>query len=32
MEKSKVYAIVVVDEDQPVGLLRMHDILRSGIK
>ena len=32
MEKSKVYAIVVVEEDQPVGLLRMHDILRSGIK
>jgi len=32
MEKSKVYAIVVVEEDQPVGLLRMHDVLRSGIK
>ncbi len=32
MEKSKVYAIVVVDEDRPVGLLRMHDVLRSGIK
>ena len=32
MEKSKVYAIVVIDDDKPVGLLRMHDILRSGIK
>ncbi len=32
MEKSKIYAVVVVEEDQPVGLLRMHDILRSGIK
>ena len=32
MEKSKVYAIIVVEEHQPVGLLRMHDILRSGIK
>ena len=32
MEKSKVYAIVVVEEDQPIGLLRMHDVLRSGIK
>ena len=32
MEKSKVYAIVVVEENLPVGLLRMHDVLRSGIK
>ena len=32
MEKSKVYAIVVVEEHLPVGLLRMHDVLRSGIK
>ena len=32
MEKSKVYVIVVIEGDQPVGLLRMHDILRSGIK
>ncbi len=32
MEKSKVYAIVVLEVDKPVGLLRMHDILRSGIK
>ena len=32
MEKFKVYAIVVIEKDQPVGLLRMHDILRSGIK
>ena len=32
MEKSKIYAIVVVDKHQPVGLLRMHDVLRSGIK
>ena len=32
MEKFKVYAIVVEEEDRPVGLLRMHDVLRSGIK
>ena len=32
MEKSKVYAIVVIEDDKPIGLLRMHDILRSGIK
>ena len=32
MEKSKVYAIVVIENDKPVGLLRMHDVLRSGIK
>ena len=32
MEKSKVYAIVVIKDDKPIGLLRMHDVLRSGIK
>ncbi len=32
MEKFKVYSIVVVEKHQPVGLLRMHDVLRSGIK
>jgi len=32
MEKSKVYAIVVIESDKPIGLLRMHDVLRSGIK
>ena len=32
MEKSKTYTIVVVDNNQPVGFLRMHDVLRSGIK
>ena len=32
MERSKVYVIVVVEKHQPVGLLRMHDVLRSGIK
>ena len=32
MEKSKVYSIVVVEKHQPVGLLRMHDVLRAGIK
>ena len=32
MEKFKVYAIVVEEEDRPVGLPRMHDVLRSGIK
>ncbi len=32
MEKSKVYAIVVIEDNKPIGLLRMHDVLRSGIK
>ena len=32
MEKSKVYAIVVIENNKPIGLLRMHDVLRSGIK
>ncbi len=32
MEKYKVYAIVVIEDDKPIGLLRMHDVLRSGIK
>ena len=32
MEKHKIYAVIVIEEDQPIGLLRMHDILRSGIK
>ena len=32
MEKSKTYTIVVVENNQPVGLLRMHDVLGSGIK
>ena len=32
MEKSKVYAIIVIENDKPIGLLRMHDVLRSGIK
>ena len=32
MEKSKVYSIVVIEDDKPIGLLRMHDVLRSGIK
>ncbi len=32
MEKSKVYSIIVVEKHQPVGLLRMHDVLLSGIK
>ena len=32
MEKSKVYSIIVAEKNQPVGLLRMHDVLRSGIK
>ena len=32
MEKSKVYAIVVIENGKPIELLRMHDVLRSGIK
>ena len=32
LEKFKVYAIVVIEDNKPIGLLRMHDVLRSGIK
>ena len=32
MEKHKIYAVIVTKNEKPVGLLRMHDILRSGIK
>ena len=32
MEKHKIYAVIVIEGDEPIGLLRMHDILRSGIK
>ena len=32
MEKSRVYAIVVIEGDQPVVSCVLHDILRSGIK
>ncbi len=32
MEKNKIYAVIVTQKEKPVGLLRMHDILRSGIK
>ena len=30
MENEKVYTILVVDKKKPVGLLRMHDLLRAG--
>ena len=32
MEKSKVYVLIVIEDEKPIGLLRMHDVLRSGIK
>ena len=32
MEKNKVYTILVVDNMCPVGLLRMHDLLRAGFE
>ena len=32
METSKVYSLLVVENNQPVGLLRMHDLLHAGIK
>ncbi len=32
MEKYKIYTVIVTQKEKPVGLLRMHDILRSGIK
>lgn len=31
MEDNKVYSILVVDNEKPIGLLRMHDLLRAGI-
>lgn len=31
MERMKVYTILVVDKEKPVGLLRMHDLLRAGL-
>ena len=31
MEESKVYSILVVENERPVGLLRMHDLLRAGV-
>jgi arabinose-5-phosphate isomerase len=31
MENSKVYSILVVENDKPVGLLRMHDLLQAGL-
>jgi len=31
MEANKVYSILVVEHEQPVGLLRMHDLLRAGL-
>jgi arabinose-5-phosphate isomerase len=30
MQDSKVYSILVTENKQPVGLLRMHDLLRAG--
>ena len=32
LEKYKIYSVIVTQKEKPVGLLRMHDILRSGIK
>lgn len=31
MEREKVYAILVVQDGKPMGLLRMHDLLRAGV-
>lgn len=31
METNKVYSILVLEDEKPVGLLRMHDLLRAGI-
>ena len=30
MNESKITAMFVVEHDKPVGILRMHDILRAG--
>ena len=31
MESHKIYSVLVVKNQKPVGLLRMHDLLRAGI-
>jgi arabinose-5-phosphate isomerase len=31
MELNKVYSILVLENETPVGLLRMHDLLRAGV-
>jgi arabinose-5-phosphate isomerase len=31
MEENKVYAIIVIENKKPLGLLRMHDLLRAGV-
>jgi arabinose-5-phosphate isomerase len=31
MQSQKVYSILVVENKKPVGLLRMHDLLRAGV-
>jgi arabinose-5-phosphate isomerase len=31
MESEKVYTVVVVENKKPIGLLRMHDLLKAGI-
>ena len=31
MEANKVYAILVIENGKPAGLLRMHDLLRAGV-
>jgi len=31
MEAAKVYSILVVEDHKPVGLIRMHDLLRAGL-
>ena len=30
MNESKITAMFVVEHDKPVGIIRMHDILRAG--
>jgi arabinose-5-phosphate isomerase len=31
MERNRVYSILVLDDNKPIGLLRMHDLLRAGV-
>jgi arabinose-5-phosphate isomerase len=31
MEEKKITALVVADDDQPVGIVHIHDILRAGV-
>ena len=31
MENHNIYSLVVMDDDRPIGVLRMHDLLQTGL-